>query len=117
MSVKVYYHQKCTTCKKALKFLDDNGVDYNGVVITEKAPSVAELKKALRSVEKLRKLFNTSGMEYRNRNLKDKIPEMSEKEAFDLLSNNGMLVKRPFLISPKGVLVGFKQTEWEELLT
>lgn len=117
MSVKVYYHKKCTTCKKALKFLEDNGVDYKGFVITEKAPSVAELKKALASVGALRKLFNTSGMEYRSRNLKDKIPNMSDEEAFDMLSSNGMLVKRPFLITPKGVLVGFKQAEWEELFT
>lgn len=117
MTIKVYYHKKCTTCKKALKFLDDRGIDYQGVVITDKAPSTSELKKALKSLHEIRKLFNTSGMEYRSKNLKDKISSMSEDEALDMLSNNGMLVKRPFLIHPKGVLVGFKEADWQAQLT
>jgi arsenate reductase (glutaredoxin) len=116
MTIKIYYHQKCTTCKRALKFLDDRGLDYERVVITEKAPSIAELKKALLSVKEIRKLFNTSGMEYRNRKLKDKVSEMTEDEAFELLNGNGMLVKRPFLIHDKGVFVGFKESEWNTTL-
>lgn len=116
MTIKVYHHKKCTTCKKALKFLEDNNIEYKSVVITEQAPSIKELKQALKSLNNMRKLFNTSGMEYRSRNLKEKIPTMNENEALEILNGNGMLVKRPFLITNDTVLVGFKETEWEETL-
>ncbi|MCB0420589.1 MAG: arsenate reductase family protein [Bdellovibrionales bacterium] len=113
--IEVYGYSKCSTCRKAYKYLDERGVQYNEVDITENAPSVAELKKVLKSYEgNLKRLFNTSGVAYRELKISDKLKTMSDQEAIDLLSKNGRLVKRPFIASSGAQLVGFKQEEWDE---
>ncbi len=106
-------YPKCTTCKKAKKWLDDNKVKYTDRNIAEDNPTLAELKEWFaKSGLPLKKFFNTSGLKYKELNLKDKLPGMSEDEQFKLLASDGMLVKRPILIESKKVLVGFKEEEW-----
>jgi len=108
-------YPKCGTCKKALKWLDDNGIKYEYRHIVEENPTKDELKNWYeKSGLPLKKFFNTSGLKYKELNLKDRIPQMTEEEIFDLLSTDGMLVKRPILISGDKVLVGFKEEEWSE---
>lgn len=110
-------YPKCTTCKKAKKWLDDNGFSYTDRHIVEDNPKVEELKEwHQKSGLELRKFFNTSGMLYKSMKLKDKLPEMSEEEQLKLLASDGMLVKRPLIISDKAILTGFKETEWENRL-
>lgn len=110
-------YPKCTTCKRAKKWLDDNGFSYTDRHIVEDNPKVEELKEwHQKSGLELRKFFNTSGMLYKSMKLKDKLPEMSEKEQLKLLASDGMLVKRPLIISDKAILTGFKETEWENRL-
>ena len=110
-------YPKCTTCKKAQKWLDDNGIEYIIRDINENNPSYEELKEWYKkSGLPLKKFFNTSGMLYKSMNLKDKLPEMSEEEQLKLLATDGMLVKRPILVAENNVLVGFKEKEWEEIL-
>ncbi|EWM53873.1 arsenate reductase family protein [Ruminococcus flavefaciens] len=110
-------YPKCTTCKKAEKWLDEKGVSYELRDIKEKNPTLAELKKWYKkSGLPLKKFFNTSGLLYKSMNLKDKLPAMSEEEQLRLLSTDGMLVKRPILITEDRVLVGFKEKEYEEAI-
>ena len=114
--IKVYCYSKCTTCKKALKWLDDNKVEYKLIDIKEDHPD----EKTLRQLHKksglpLKKFFNTSGILYRENQLSQKLPSMSEDEQFALLASDGMLVKRPILITDSAVLVGFKEDEWEKV--
>lgn len=112
----VLCYPRCGTCKKALKWLDDNGFEYEYRHIVEDNPSREELKDWYeKSGLPLKRFFNTSGLKYKELNLKDKIPQMTEEEIFDLLSTDGMLVKRPILIDGDRVLVGFKEAEWETL--
>ena len=112
----VLCYPRCGTCKKALKWLDDNGIRYDYRHIVEENPTKEELKEwYVKSGLPLKKFFNTSGLKYKELNLKDKIPQMSEEEIFDLLSTDGMLVKRPILIDGEKILVGFKELEWESL--
>ena len=112
----VLCYPRCGTCKKALKWLDDNGIKYEYRHIVEENPIKDELKDWYeKSGLPLKKFFNTSGLKYKELNLKDKIPQMTEEEIFDLLSTDGMLVKRPILIDGDKVLVGFKEAEWETL--
>lgn len=109
-------YPKCTTCQKAKRFLDENGIKYDERNIKEQNPTIEELKdwhKA--SGLPLKKFFNTSGMLYRSMELAKKLPSMSEDEQFALLASDGMLVKRPILVSDNTVLVGFKESEWEKL--
>ena len=114
--MKVLCYPKCGTCKKALKWLDDNGIKYEYRHIGEENPTKDELKNWYeKSGLPLKKFFNTSGLKYKELNLKDRIPQMTEEEIFDLLSTDGMLVKRPILIDGDKVLVGFKEEEWELL--
>ncbi len=114
--MKVLCYPKCGTCKKALKWLDDNGIKYEYRHIVEENPTKDELKNWYeKSGLPLKKFFNTSGLKYKELNLKDRIPQMTEEEIFDLLSTDGMLVKRPILIDGDKVLVGFKEEEWELL--
>lgn len=114
--LKVYEYKGCSTCKKALKFLENKGVDYKKIAIRENPPTKTELKKMLKHQGgELKKLFNTSGVDYRALNIKDKIKTITEKEAFDLLNSNGNLVKRPFLISENIGVVGFKEEIWKDL--
>jgi arsenate reductase (glutaredoxin) len=114
----IYIYQNCSTCRDALKWLTANGIEHVSKPIRETPPSVAELSTALKVHSgNLRKLFNTSGMDYRALGLKDQLPEMSEKAALDLLSGHGNLVKRPFLIRGNLVLQGFKEEVWASALT
>ena len=107
-------YPKCSTCQKAQKWLDENGVQYTLRDIKTDNPSYEELAEwHERSALPLKKLFNTSGLLYKSMGLKDKLPAMGEDEMLRLLASDGMLVKRPLLISDDFVLVGFKQTEWE----
>jgi len=110
-------YEKCSTCKKAAKWLDERGVNYEVRDIKGDNPTEAELRKWHKtSGLPLRRFFNTSGMLYREMNLSAKLPEMSEDEQFKLLSSDGMLVKRPILVGDGFVLVGFKEKEWEQHL-
>lgn len=111
------HYPKCSTCKKAKAFLDDRGVAYDERHIVEENPSFDELKKWYEMSDyPLKRFFNTSGMRYREMGLKDKLADMSEEEQLELLSTDGMLVKRPILVDGERVLVGFKEKEWEEMV-
>jgi len=115
--IKVYCYSKCTTCKKALKWLDDNNVKYELIDIKENNPDEATIKKYYeKSGLALKKFFNTSGMIYRDLGLSKKLPDMSEEEQIKLLASDGMLVKRPLLVSGNLILTGFKESEWKENL-
>ncbi len=106
-------YPKCSTCQKAKKFLDDNNISYTERHIKENNPNFNELKEwHNKSKLPLKKFFNTSGLVYKSLNLKDKLQTMSEDEQLQLLSTDGMLVKRPLLIGDKFVLTGFKDAEW-----
>ena len=110
-------YPKCSTCQRARKWLDDHGVAYDFRDIKLENPAPEELAVwQQRSALPLRKFFNTSGLLYKSLGLKDKLPSMSEDEQYTLLATDGMLVKRPILVSDKGVLVGFKEKEWLEKL-
>ena len=104
----------CTTCKKAKRWLDDHSLSYTARHIKEENPSYEELKQwHLHSGLPLKRFFNTSGLQYRALELKDKLPAMSEDEQLRLLASDGMLVRRPLIITDDGkVLTGFKETEW-----
>ena len=115
--VKVYEYSKCSTCRKALKFLDRHDVTYEKVPIVDTPPTKAELKKMLAlQGGNLKKLFNTSGEVYRALKISEKLPSMSESEALDLLASNGKLIKRPFAIAADKGLVGFNEDEWKTLI-
>ena len=110
-------YAKCTTCQKAKKWLDANEIEYTERPIKEQNPTVEELKAwHQRSGLPLKKFFNTSGLLYKDMKLKDRLPGMSEEEQYALLATDGMLVKRPMLVGDDFVLVGFKETEWEDKL-
>jgi arsenate reductase len=113
--LKVYEYDKCSTCKKALKFLDDRKVPYEKLPIVDKPPSLAELKKMLGHVGEVRKLFNTSGLVYREMKLGERLSGLSEAEALRLLASNGKLIKRPFVLGRDVGVVGFKEPEWKKL--
>ena len=114
---KVYCYPRCTTCKKAVKWLDENKVEYEYLHIVEKTPSKEEIKKYYEeSALPLKRFFNTSGNVYKEMNLKEKLAEMTEDEQFELLASNGMVLKRPFFVGKDFVLVGFKEDEWTEKL-
>lgn len=115
--LKFICYPKCTTCRKAQKWLDDNGVEYELRDIKEDNPKFSELEKWYKiSGLPLKRFFNTSGLLYRSMELKDKLPSMSEEEQLKLLASDGMLVKRPMLVGDDTVLVGFKEGEWSEKL-
>lgn len=110
-------YPKCSTCQKAKKWLDEHSVEYTERHIVEDNPSYEELKLWYeRSGLPLKKFFNTSGTLYKEMKLKNNLPEMSEEKQLELLSTNGMLVKRPLVVDDTKVLVGFKESEWENLL-
>ena len=110
-------YPKCTTCKKAKKWLDDHGLQYTDRHIKEENPTADELKTwHSKSGLPLKRFFNTSGVLYKEMHLKDKLPDMSEEEQFQLLATDGMLVKRPIIVTDDKVLTGFKEKEWEETL-
>lgn len=110
-------YPKCTTCKNAKKFLDNNNIEYNDRSIKEQNPTCEELKEWYKKSKlPLKKFFNTTGLLYKSMQLKDKLPEMSEDEQLKLLATDGMLIKRPLLVADNYVLVGFKIQEWEHKL-
>ncbi|WP_431808514.1 arsenate reductase family protein [Lysinibacillus sphaericus] len=113
--IQFIHYPKCTTCKKAQKWLNDNGVSYEEVHIVEQAPTKEQLKQYWQaSGLPLKKFFNTSGMKYRELELKDKLAEMPEDEQLTLLASDGMLIKRPIVTDGKKVTLGFKETEFEQ---
>ena len=112
---KFVCYPKCTTCQRAKKWLDDNGVEYELRDIKQDNPSLGELTEWFKqSGLPIRKFFNTSGLLYKSLDLKNKLPQMSEDEMLNLLATDGMLVKRPIIIGADAVLVGFKEAEWNE---
>lgn len=113
--LKYICYPKCTTCQKAQKWLDDNGVSYDLRDIKLNNPTLSELTEwHAKSGLPLKKFFNTSGLKYKSLDLKNKLPQMTEEEMLSLLSTDGMLVKRPIVIGEDFVLVGFKEAEWAE---
>ena len=111
----VLVYRKCSTCIKALKWLDENGVEYVERAIVEENPTYEELKEWYgKSGLPLKKFFNTSGVLYKEMQLKDKLPTMSEEEQLKLLATDGKLVKRPLVVGDDFVLTGFKEAEWNE---
>ncbi|RYD32318.1 MAG: arsenate reductase family protein [Verrucomicrobiaceae bacterium] len=113
----VHAYQKCSTCRDALKWLTARGIPHEVKAIRETPPSVTELKTVLQATGgDIRKLFNTSGVDYRELGMKDKLPTLSEAEALELLSKNGNLVKRPFVLGDGKALVGFKESDWAAAL-
>jgi len=116
MGVLFLEYPKCSTCKKAKKWLEDNSVEFTDRHIKEENPTAEELSEwHKKSGLPLKKFFNTSGVLYKELKLKDKLPEISEQEQLELLATDGMLVKRPLIIGENFVLVGFKEAEWEKL--
>ena len=109
-------YPKCTTCRKAKKWLDENGFEYEDRHIVENTPTYDEIKAWIaKSGLPIKKFFNTSGVLYKDLKLKDELALMPEDDQINLLSSNGMLIKRPLLISDDNILVGFKEAEWEKL--
>ena len=110
-------YPKCSTCRKAKKWLDENGIAYEDRHIIEENPTKEELKEwCEKSGLPLKRFFNTSRMKYRELKLKDRLPDMSEDEQLTLLATDGMLVKRPLVIGDDFVLTGFKEQQWKETL-
>jgi arsenate reductase len=110
-------YPSCTTCKKAKAWLQSKGLEFTARHIKEENPTAEELSLwQEKSGLELKKFFNTSGLVYKDLGLKDKLPTMSREEQLDLLASNGMLVKRPIVVTEDAVLVGFKEKDWEKLL-
>lgn len=110
-------YPKCTTCQKVEKWLIEHNITYTKRHIVEQNPTVEEITTWWRKSNlPLKRFFNTSGLMYKDMNLKERLPEMSDKEQIELLSVHGMLVKRPLLIYNDAILVGFKESEWEKVL-
>jgi len=118
MTITVYHYPNCSTCKKALKWLDANGVAHQRVDIVAAPPSQAELATALaRGPLPLRSLFNTSGQSYRDGNFKERLPKLSEAEALAALAADGKLIKRPLVLGKQLALAGFDEAAWAARLT
>ena len=115
--IKIYTYKNCGTCKKATKWLNAKGLDYSEVAIRDTPPSKTELKKMLQAYNgEIKKLFNTAGVDYRELNMKVKLATLSDADALELLASRGNLIKRPFLLSSAGNLVGFKEVDWADVL-
>ncbi len=115
--MKIYTYKNCDTCRKALKWLDARGKGYELKAIRKTPPTVKELQSMLDAYNgEIRKLFNSSGRDYKALNIKDKLPELTSAQALDLLAGNGNLIKRPFLLAGTANLVGFNEVEWSERL-
>lgn len=114
-NMKLYQYSACSTCRKAKNFLNDKGIEFTSIDITKQPPTVDELNVMLASYDgDIRKLFNTSGVQYRELNMKEELPKMNAEQAIELLSGNGKLIKRPFLLNSKGQgIVAFKEADWE----
>lgn len=110
-------YPKCSTCKKAKKWLEDNKVEFLDRNIIEETPTEKELTEWIeKSGQDIKKFFNTSGLKYKELNLKEKLTNMSDKEKIKLLARDGMLIKRPLLITDKGISAGFKEDNWKKIL-
>ena len=110
-------YPKCTTCKNAKKWLESNNIDYIDRNITTEIPNEDELKKWInQSNKEIRKWFNTSGLKYKELKLKEKLQNMSDEEKIKILSSDGMLIKRPILITKDKVFIGFKEEEWKKII-
>ena len=110
-------YSKCSTCKKASTWLSDRNINFTFREIKEAIPTIKELENWINNYNiPIKKLFNTSGLKYKELNLKDKLDNMTDLEKLELLSSDGMLIKRPILVSENEVLVGFKEKEWEKLI-
>lgn len=117
MKVLFIEYPKCSTCQKAKKWLEQNNIEFDDRHIVENNPTKDELRKWInQSGYDIKKFFNTSGMKYKELNLKEKLPNMTDEEKIEVLSTDGMLVKRPLVITDKIILVGFKEKEWVSLL-
>lgn len=110
-------YPKCPTCKKAKKWLEENNIEFEDRNIVEETPTAKELTEWIKKSEgEIKKWFNTSGLKYKELSLKEKLLTMNEEEKITLLASDGMLIKRPLVISDKGILVGFKEEKWKEML-
>lgn len=110
-------YPRCSTCKTAKKWLEENNIDFMERNIVEEIPKVEELNEWIKkSGHEIKKWFNTSGLKYKELNLKEKLDTMNDKEKIELLASDGMLIKRPILVSDKGILIGFKEDNWKQLL-
>ena len=116
-SIKVYHYPKCSMCKKALAFFAEHGVVFEGIDISVSPPSAAEIRIMIERKEAIRPLFNTSGIRYREGGFAEKLPSMSIEDAVAVLSEDGMLVKRPFVLTDTCALLGFKVDEWSAFVT
>lgn len=115
--MKMYLYPKCTTCQKAVRFLNDHKIAFISIDIKQNPPTIDELEQMVLFYQgDFKKLFNTSGMLYREFELKEKMPDLSLREALQLLHQNGMLIKRPFLLAKNRGAVGFKAEEWKKFL-
>ena len=118
MKVLFIEYPKCSTCKKAKKWLTDNNIEFVDRHILEDTPTEKELIEWIKlSNKEIKKWFNTSGLKYKELKLKDKLPNMSDNKKITLLSSNGMLIKRPILVLDNNVLIGFNKDEWEKFLS
>ena len=116
--MKLYTHPRCSTCQKAVTLLNSLGISYEAVDLTKTPPTKRDVKAMLRYQDgKFNKLFNTSGMKYRELRLAEKLPAMSDEEKLALLCGDGMLVKRPFLLAEEFGLLGFREPAWRSALT
>nr|WP_106780674.1 arsenate reductase family protein [Lysinibacillus timonensis] len=114
MAVQFYHYPKCTTCKKAQKWLEENGINYEAFHIVEETPTKDQLKAIWEKSElPLKKFFNTSGLKYKSLGLKDKLNTMSDEEQLELLVSDGMLIKRPIVTDGHKITLGFKELEFE----
>ncbi len=112
--MRFYGYKGCDSCRKAKKWLASQDIEFEDIPIREQPPSKAELKKMLKYLDgQIKRLFNTSGQDYRKLGIKDKLTNMSQDEALDLLSQNGNLVKRPFVLTKNTGTVGFREDEWK----
>lgn len=121
--MKLYQYPNCSTCRKAIKFLQAKGIEFESIDITKTPPSLDELKfmlvqlqqqqPQLKQGQERNKLFNTSGVQYRELDMKTRLPDMTDDEALTLLSQNGKLIKRPFLVTNDFGLIGFKEDVWQ----
>ncbi len=109
--VRIYGYSGCSNCRKANRWLADNGIDFESIEVREQPPTIKELKLACDSLG-LKKLFNSSGMDYRSLGMKEVLPTLTESEALEILSKNGNLVKRPLVFTSEGVINGFIEKEW-----